>query len=208
MRTNIIWSVWRWSVRNIWIHLFWSFHQLSGLQPKQIFDADQQATGHHSCARSLCMVACFKFQNNSWIKRFREIGGNFTTLPQLFKQHGYHSIIAGKIFHRYKLQNSMIAGENSPRNITSCKSKIATNVSGRTTSVYLLVAFSRQWIKILAGLTMRQDPERTTTSPGRRSSMQTTKPTKENDCLGRNYLASINNHKMSEQIKKLVPGII
>jgi len=31
---------------------------------------------------------------------FREIGGNFTTLPQLFKQHGYHSIIAGKIFHR------------------------------------------------------------------------------------------------------------
>ena len=29
-----------------------------------------------------------------------------------------------------KLQNSMIAGENSPRNITSCKSKIATNVSG------------------------------------------------------------------------------
>ena len=31
----------------------------------------------------------------------------------------------------------MIAGENSPRNITSCKSKRATNVSGRTTSVYL-----------------------------------------------------------------------
>ena len=132
--TNIIWSVWRWSVRNIWIHLFWSFHQLSGLQPKQIFDADQQATGHHSCARSLCMVAGFKFQNNSWIKRFREIGGNFTTLPQLFKQHGYHSIIAGKIFHRYKLlmsklQNSMPV-KTRPEIFTSCKSKIATNVSG------------------------------------------------------------------------------
>ena len=58
------------------------------------------------------------------------------------------------------------------------------------------------------GPTMHRVPERTTTSPGRRSSMQTTKPTKENDCLGRNYLASINNHKMSEQIKKLDPGII
>ena len=107
----------------------------------------------------------------------------------MFKEHGYHSIIAGKIFHRYKLlmsklQNSMIAGENSPRNITSCKSKRATNVSGRTTSVYLLVAFSRLWIKILAGLTMRQDPERTTTSPGRKSSTQTRMPTMEFNCPG------------------------
>ena len=30
---------------------------------------------------------------------FRDIGGDFTTLPQYFKQHGYRSINVGKIFH-------------------------------------------------------------------------------------------------------------
>lgn len=30
---------------------------------------------------------------------FREVGGNFTTLPQYFKNHGYKSIGIGKIFH-------------------------------------------------------------------------------------------------------------
>jgi len=33
----------------------------------------------------------------SW---FRLIGGNFTTLPQYFKNHGYKSINVGKMFHR------------------------------------------------------------------------------------------------------------
>ena len=41
-----------------------------------------------------------------WLPRFREIGGNFTTLPQMFKEHGYHSIIAGKIFHRFQFQQT------------------------------------------------------------------------------------------------------
>ena len=41
-----------------------------------------------------------------WLPRFREIGGNFTTLPQMFKEHGYHSIIAGKIFHRFLFQQT------------------------------------------------------------------------------------------------------
>ena len=31
---------------------------------------------------------------------FREVGGNFTTIPQYFKEHGYQSIGMGKIFHR------------------------------------------------------------------------------------------------------------
>ena len=31
---------------------------------------------------------------------FRYIGGNFTTIPQFFKNHGYKSINVGKIFHR------------------------------------------------------------------------------------------------------------
>ena len=31
---------------------------------------------------------------------FREVGGNFTTLPQYFKQHGYETAGMGKIFHR------------------------------------------------------------------------------------------------------------
>ena len=31
---------------------------------------------------------------------FRHIGGNFTTIPQFFKNHGYKSINVGKIFHR------------------------------------------------------------------------------------------------------------
>ncbi|XP_046381449.2 iduronate 2-sulfatase-like [Haliotis rufescens] len=30
---------------------------------------------------------------------FRDSAGNFTTIPQFFKNHGYHSIGAGKIFH-------------------------------------------------------------------------------------------------------------
>jgi iduronate 2-sulfatase len=30
---------------------------------------------------------------------WRNVGGNFTTIPQLFKQHGYHTVGAGKIFH-------------------------------------------------------------------------------------------------------------
>ena len=30
---------------------------------------------------------------------FRKVGGNFTTVPQYFKQHGYHSVGMGKIFH-------------------------------------------------------------------------------------------------------------
>ena len=30
---------------------------------------------------------------------FREVGGNFTTLPQYFKRHGYRTIGIGKIFH-------------------------------------------------------------------------------------------------------------
>ena len=43
---------------------------------------------------------------NWLLPRFREIGGNFTTLPQMFKEHGYHSIIAGKIFHRFPFQQT------------------------------------------------------------------------------------------------------
>ena len=34
---------------------------------------------------------------HSW---FREIGGNFTTIPQFFKNNGYRSINVGKMFHR------------------------------------------------------------------------------------------------------------
>ena len=30
---------------------------------------------------------------------FRDLGGNFTTIPQYFKEHGYKSISVGKIFH-------------------------------------------------------------------------------------------------------------
>jgi len=30
---------------------------------------------------------------------FREVGGNFTTIPQFFKENGYRSINVGKIFH-------------------------------------------------------------------------------------------------------------
>ena len=30
---------------------------------------------------------------------FRNVGGNFTTIPQYFKEHGYYSVGAGKIFH-------------------------------------------------------------------------------------------------------------
>ncbi|XP_046579995.1 iduronate 2-sulfatase-like [Haliotis rubra] len=30
---------------------------------------------------------------------WREVGGNFTTIPQYFKEHGYRTIGAGKIFH-------------------------------------------------------------------------------------------------------------
>ena len=30
---------------------------------------------------------------------FRKVGGNFTTIPQFFKEHGYLSIGMGKIFH-------------------------------------------------------------------------------------------------------------
>ena len=30
---------------------------------------------------------------------WRTVGGNFTTIPQLFKNHGYHTVGNGKIFH-------------------------------------------------------------------------------------------------------------
>ena len=30
---------------------------------------------------------------------WRSVSGNFTTLPQLFRQRGYHSVSIGKIFH-------------------------------------------------------------------------------------------------------------
>jgi len=30
---------------------------------------------------------------------WREVGGNFTTIPQFFKEHGYHTLGAGKVFH-------------------------------------------------------------------------------------------------------------
>ena len=30
---------------------------------------------------------------------FRNVGGNFTTIPKYFKNHGYKSIGMGKIFH-------------------------------------------------------------------------------------------------------------
>ena len=30
---------------------------------------------------------------------FRDVGGNFTTIPQYFKEHGYYSVGMGKIFH-------------------------------------------------------------------------------------------------------------
>ncbi|CAH1787733.1 unnamed protein product [Owenia fusiformis] len=33
------------------------------------------------------------------VKYFRHVGGNFTTIPQYFKQHGYMSVGMGKIFH-------------------------------------------------------------------------------------------------------------
>jgi len=32
---------------------------------------------------------------------FREVGGNFTTLPQFFKENGYTTLSSGKIFHGY-----------------------------------------------------------------------------------------------------------
>ncbi|XP_046579965.1 iduronate 2-sulfatase-like [Haliotis rubra] len=40
---------------------------------------------------------------------FRHVGGNFTTIPQFFKNHGYHSIGVGKIFHPGKA-----SGGNDP----------------------------------------------------------------------------------------------
>ena len=30
---------------------------------------------------------------------WREVGGNFTTIPQFFKEHGYRTLGAGKVFH-------------------------------------------------------------------------------------------------------------
>ena len=30
---------------------------------------------------------------------WRDVGGNYTTIPQYFKQHGYRSVGMGKIFH-------------------------------------------------------------------------------------------------------------
>nr|CAD7401951.1 unnamed protein product [Timema poppensis] len=30
---------------------------------------------------------------------WRDVAGNFTTLPQYFKQHGYHTMSVGKVFH-------------------------------------------------------------------------------------------------------------
>ena len=33
------------------------------------------------------------------VKYFRKVGGNFTTIPQYFKQNGYMSVGMGKIFH-------------------------------------------------------------------------------------------------------------
>ena len=33
---------------------------------------------------------------------FRDVGGNFTTIPQYFKENGYHTYGIGKVFHRHK----------------------------------------------------------------------------------------------------------
>ena len=35
-------------------------------------------------------------EDKAW---FREVGGNFTTIPGYFRQHGYKTVGAGKIFH-------------------------------------------------------------------------------------------------------------
>ena len=37
---------------------------------------------------------------------FRNVGGNFTTIPQYFKQHGYRTVGMGKIFHDGKLASN------------------------------------------------------------------------------------------------------
>ncbi|KAK2168972.1 hypothetical protein LSH36_13g25073 [Paralvinella palmiformis] len=37
---------------------------------------------------------------------WRVVGGNFTTLPQYFKQHGYHVIGLGKVFHQFASSNN------------------------------------------------------------------------------------------------------
>ena len=36
---------------------------------------------------------------------WREMAGNFTTLPQYFKEFGYHTKSVGKVFHRNKSSN-------------------------------------------------------------------------------------------------------
>ena len=35
--------------------------------------------------------------------KFREVGGNFTTIPQYFKENGYHSFGVGKVFHHHRV---------------------------------------------------------------------------------------------------------
>ena len=39
-------------------------------------------------------------------KYFREVGGNFTTIPQYFKENGYRTIGMGKIFHDGNISNN------------------------------------------------------------------------------------------------------
>ena len=37
---------------------------------------------------------------------WRDMGGNFTTIPQFFKEHGYRTLGGGKIFHGGSASNN------------------------------------------------------------------------------------------------------
>ena len=172
----------------------------SGVQPEPVFHVNQPTTRHHSCPRPLCLVrARTKTKAKTRAKTNINTNTRMTIIQMTLEKvsrdrRQFHdpapAVQAARLPQHHCWKDFSQASDQRPNKDTY-------------TSLYQPIMGI-----IPPEPTMHRVPERTTTSPGRRSSMQTTKPTKENDCLGRNYLASINNHKMSEQIKKLVPGII
>ena len=172
----------------------------SGVQPEPVFHVNQPTTRHHSCPRPLCLVrARTKTKAKTRAKTNINTNTRMTIIQMTLEKvsrdrRQFHdpapAVQAARLPQHHCWKDFSQASHQRPNKDTY-------------TSLYQPIMGI-----IPPEPTMHRVPERTTTSPGRRSSMQTTKPTKEKGCLGRNNLASINNHKMSEQIKKLVPGII
>jgi len=65
---------------------------------------------------------------------FRNIGGNFTTIPQFFKHHGYKAINVGKVFHRGHDASGPGSGDDdvSWTSINHAKSNSYYHGSGRS----------------------------------------------------------------------------